>query len=267
MCISCVCFVSEYILTLFLLSCFCSVATDCPIGAPSGVGCRKVTAEVILQVVDELETQVRREFSRAMADAITDGRLESKIKQFNPDYNKVPEKTEPDGSETRKVDDGLTNAQIAGIAVGSLAGVLLLGVLAASLAKQSKSSRETNYDPSESQYASQGYADNRYGGDEGYEVESTVESQNRYAETQALTNIDEGKYEDEYHEEDGGEQIQYDGGGYEDGVAEYHDGEAADDGDAEYHDGEAADDYAQEGDEKYQDGASQEETYQKGDYQ
>lgn len=246
-------------LTLFLLSCFCFVATDCPIGAPSGVGCRKVTAEVILQVVDESETQVRREFSRAMADAITDGRLESKIKQFNPDYNKEPEKTEPDGSGTRNVDDGLTNAQIAGIAVGSLAGVLLLGVLAASLAKQSKSSRETNYDPSESQYASQGYADNRYGGDEGYEVESTVESQNRYAETQALTNIDEGEYEDEYHEKDGGEQIQYDGGGYEDGEAEYHDG----------HDGEAADDYAQEGDfqdEKYQDGASQEETYQEGDY-
>ena len=225
---------------------------------------------MILQVVDESETQVRREFSRAMADAITDGRLESKIKQFNPDYNKEPEKTEPDGSgTTRKVDDGLTNAQIAGIAVGSLAGVLLLGVLAASLAKQSKSSRETNYDPSESQYASQGYADNRYGGDEGYEVESTVESQNRYAETQALTNIDEGEYEDEYHEEGGGEQSQYDAGGYEDGAAEYHDGEAADDGDAEYHDGEVADDYAQEGDfqdEKYQDGASQEEPFQEGDY-
>lgn len=198
----------------------------CPIGSDSGVGCRKVEAEVTLQVEDEVEIQVRRDFSRAMADAVTEGRLESKIKQFNPDYNKEPEKVEPDEVTGRDTgDDGLTTSQIAGIAVGAFFGVLLLGVLAGTLAKRRKSSRDTNYDPSESQYASQGYADDRYGGDQGYE-----ESAHQYAdmpeESHALTNIDEGGYADEYHDEQGGgEQIQYQEGGYEDGVEEYHDGE------------------------------------------
>ena len=35
----------------------------CPIGTDSGKGCRKVEAEVTLQVEDEVETQVRRQFS------------------------------------------------------------------------------------------------------------------------------------------------------------------------------------------------------------
>ena len=195
----------------------------CPLGVSTGVGCRKIEAEVTLQVEDENETQVRRQFSQAMADAVTDGRLESKIKQFNPDYNKEPEKVEPDAAtKSNTGDDGLTTAQIAGIAVGAFAGVLLLGLAAGTLAKNRKSSRDTNYDPSESQYASQGYADDRYGEDQGYEESANQYSDMPGPETQALTSIDEVGYADEYDQ--GGEQIQYQEGGYEDGVEEYHDG-------------------------------------------
>lgn len=91
-----------------------------------GSGCKRVRAEATLELEDENENSVRQAFLSAISEAISNGRLESAIRQFNPDHgSRDPLSNNPGSSNDGGDGRSLTNIQIAGIAVGALAFVVL----------------------------------------------------------------------------------------------------------------------------------------------
>ena len=83
-------------------------------------------AEATLELEDENENSVRQAFLSAISEAISDGRLESAIRQFNPDHGS----RDPLSNNAESSNDGgggrsLTNIQIAGIVVGALSFVVI----------------------------------------------------------------------------------------------------------------------------------------------
>ena len=49
-----------------------------------GSGCKRVRAEATLELEDENENAVRQSFLSAISEAIGNGRLQSAIREFNP---------------------------------------------------------------------------------------------------------------------------------------------------------------------------------------
>ena len=104
-------------------------SSACP-STIGGSGCKRVRAEATLELEDENENAVRQSFLSAISEAISDGRLQSAIREFNPDSGSRGPLNDEITSQSEGGGRKLSNLAIAGIAVGALAAVVLsyLGV-------------------------------------------------------------------------------------------------------------------------------------------
>eukprot|EP00562_Extubocellulus_spinifer_P001591 CAMPEP_0178480738 /NCGR_PEP_ID=MMETSP0696-20121128/5853_1 /TAXON_ID=265572 /ORGANISM="Extubocellulus spinifer, Strain CCMP396" /LENGTH=982 /DNA_ID=CAMNT_0020108193 /DNA_START=174 /DNA_END=3122 /DNA_ORIENTATION=+ len=106
------------------------VDVPCPLNSVQSGACRRVSAEATLSIVDENTNDVRQAFLPTISDAIRSGRLEEKIREYNPDHGSqlLEEEGGNSDSSTRSESDsngGMSNLLIAGIAVAGFVALVL----------------------------------------------------------------------------------------------------------------------------------------------
>ena len=99
-------------------------SSACPSNV-GGSGCKRVRAEATLELEDENENAVRQSFLSAISEAIGNGRLQSAIREFNPDSGSRDPQNDDVRSQSENGGRKLSDLAIAGIAVGALAVVVL----------------------------------------------------------------------------------------------------------------------------------------------
>ena len=90
-----------------------------------GSGCKRVRAEATLELEDENENAVRQSFLSAISEAIGNGRLQSAIREFNPNSGSRDPLNDEVTPQSENGGRKLSNLAIAGIVVGALAAVVL----------------------------------------------------------------------------------------------------------------------------------------------